>query len=335
MRAAILAKDTPQARAEAAEVEGPLKRLGAVVERVRDAEDAKGDIVLVVGDSTFVLDAFGRLATDAPVLSIGSGGAAFLSEVTAAQFPSLAKRLFAGDYRVEDVDRMECLLGGKAVGTALNEAALLAATTGKFVRYSLFLDGELVYRDRGDGVIIATPTGSTAYALSAGGPVLLPGTGVFSIVPVCSEDGNKPVVAPLETRIGVTDLDSPGGVELVLDGRARFRAGSAGVEIRRAKQPARFVRFAAKRYAPLFGKLKLKKELSRSLDEAPPSAKFVFKLLEYEGPLTQKEIVRESALSARTVRNALAWLATHGFVGKAASLRDLRQEVYDLAERLG
>jgi NAD+ kinase len=242
------------------------------------------------------------------------------------------KRLRAGQYWVEPVDRMRCEIGGNAYA-ALNEAAVLAAQSGQFVRHSLWVDDELVWRDRGDGLIVATPTGSTAYALSAGGPIVLSRARVFSCVPVNSSDDHHAIVVTSDARVSVTDVSANGGVEVVLDGRERVRVAKGEVvRVGRHEEPARFVRFGEKQYTRILGKLRKEGgEDAPALQAGPPSARFVLKILEYEGSLTQQEMVRESGLSERTIRNALSWLLSHGLVTKEPNLRDARQDVYTRA----
>ena len=307
-----------------------LKSARIAHERFGEASHARGDMLVVVGDNAFLLQTMRELTTDMPILGVGSAGFGVLMEVTVQELEANAKRLCAGDFWVEPVDRMLCQVGEREYA-ALNEAAVVSAQAGQFVRYSLWVGDELVWRDRGDGVIIATPTGSTAYALSAGGPIVLSRTRVFSLVPICSGDDRHPVVVAQDASITVTDVSAASGVDVVLDGKQRVRLGRGDVvRISRHGVPARFVRFGEKRYTRILGKLKRAGEPSPVLAEAPPSARFVLKLLEFEGPLTQQEMIRESGLSPRTIRNALTFLLSNGFVAKEPSLRDARQDVYTL-----
>lgn len=326
----VVVRPEPEAEEEGRRVLEALKAARIPHQRLAGAAEARGDVLVVVGDNAFLLATFGERPPDIPVLGVGSAGFGVLMEVTVQEFEANVKRLRAGDFWVEPVDRMRCEVGERSYA-ALNEAALVSAQSGQFVRHSLWVDDELVWRDRGDGVIVATPTGSTAYALSAGGPIVLSRTRVFSIVPICSGDDHHPVVVSEEAVITLTDVSAPAGVEVVLDGRARVRvAKDETVRIRRHDAPARFVRFGEKQYTRILGKLKREGEPSPVLADAPPSARFVVKLLEFEGPLTQQEMIRESGLSPRTIRNALTFLLSQGLVTKEPSLRDARQDVYTL-----
>lgn len=326
----VVVRPEAEAEAEGLRVLAALKAAKVDHERVSRAGEARGDLLVVVGDNSFLLQSMREVSADMPVLGVGSAGFGVLMEVTVAEFEANVKRIRSGDFWVEPVDRMLCRVGEREYA-ALNEAAIVSSATAQFVRYSLWIDDELVWRDRGDGVIVATPTGSTAYALSAGGPVVLSRSGVFSVVPICSGDDHHPIIVTLEASISVTDVTSVGGVDMVLDGKERVHIGKAEiVKISRHEVPARFVRFGEKRYTRILGQLKREGESPPVLQEGPPSARFVLKLLEYEGPLTQQEMIRESGLSPRTIRNALTFLLGHGFVTKEPSLRDARQDVYTL-----
>lgn len=326
----VVVKPEAEAKEEGDRVLAALAHARIEHERFESARDARGDVLVVVGDNSFLLATLRDAPPELPVLGVGSAGFGVLMEVTVQEFEANVHRLRAGDYWIEPVDRMRCEVGERSFA-ALNEAALVSAQSGQFVRYSLWVDDELVWRDRGDGVIVATPTGSTAYALSAGGPVVLARTRVFSVVPICSGDDHHPVVVTEDATISVTDVTAVAGVEMVLDGRERIRIGrNEIVRVRLHDQPARFARFGEKRYTRILGKLKREGEPAPAIADAPPSARFVMKLLEYEGPLTQQEMIRESGLSPRTIRNALTFLLKEQLVTKEPSLRDARQDVYTL-----
>ena len=332
MLVSVLVRPDPDAEQEGKRVVAALQAARIDHETPESPAQATGDVLVVVGDNAFLL-ATVRDLPDAklaslPILGVGSAGFGVLMEVTVTEFEAHVKRLRVGDFEIEDVDRMRCQVGDQSFA-ALNEAAIVSAQAGQFVRYSMWVDDELLWRDRGDGVIVATPTGSTAYALSAGGAIVLAETPVFSIVPICSGDDHHPVIVTHRVGLSVTDMSATSGIEVVLDGKQRVRAHRNDiVRIARHDVPARFVRFGQKRYTRLLGKLKREGEAGPMLTDAPPSAKFVLKLLEFEGPLTQQEMIRESGLSPRTIRNALTFLLQHNLLTKEPNLRDARQDVY-------
>lgn len=303
--------------------------------RIEAAAEARGDVLAVFGDAPFLLEAIRNLPGEPAVLTVSPRGPGVLAEVTANQWPSAVRALAAGEHAVEAQDRIAVRVDGGDPIPAMNEAAILPAEGGRFVRHALYLDGELLWRDRGDGLIVATPTGSTAYALAAGGAVVLGGASVWSVVPVASSEANEPAVVPAGADLVVTDATGRGGVDLVVDGSVREPLDPGDeVHLTRHGDPVRFVRLTGPRFGRLLDKLKIEREMGPELTDAPPSSKFVYKLLEYEGPLTQQEMAKESQLSSRTIRNAIRHLEEEGVIAKVPSLRDARQDVYDLAKRV-
>jgi len=155
------------------------------------------------------------------------------------------------------------------------------------------------------------------------------------VVPVCSEEGRPPLVVPAASRLQLSEPEAASGVELVVDGHARLKVDGSGVEISGAKEPLQLVRLTERRHGHLLGRVRQKRELGTELAEAPPSARFIYKMLEYEGAMTPPEMARASGLTSRTIRTALQVLVERGLVVRRASLRDARTEVYEVAERAG
>ena len=212
---------------------------------------------------------------------------------------------------------------------ALNELVVASSVGTTIMRYGLKVDGELIFRDFADGIIISTPTGSTGYAFSAGGPVISAKSDAFLAIPICSLEHNKPFVVSDSSTIEIVDISSRSKCEIVIDGRHRAEINQDTVTVRRAPTPAKFIRFDKAAHSAVFRKLR-----SRSLEavtitkNAPPSAKYIYRILQYEGPMTQKEVAESSMLPKRTVRSALDYLVKHGLVARQTSLRDTRQSIY-------
>src|SRR3989304_243462 len=122
----------------------------------------------------------------------------------------------------------------------------------------------------------------------------------------------------------------PGGPS---GGRGRLRA--KGFTIHAAEPPARFVRFGKARSLRVFGKLHAMQENLEIPSSAPPSAKFLFRLLEDEGPLTERQLILESGLPERGVRDALSFLLKANLVRRTPSLRDAREAVFALRPEAG
>jgi len=273
------------------------------------------DVLAIIGSDKFLLKSLLDLGhTDIPILPIASMGQPdFLFDVMVSNFDSV----------IDDLPPL------------LNDIGIFARRSATLIRYSLFINGEQFWKDGSDGLIIATPTGSTAYALSVGGPVILNPSPVFSIIPVNSVNpSRRPLVLPDTMEVEIRDLTSSVAVEAVLDGQIRKKVDSKPLIVRRAEHSAIFVKFESERIAELRGKLLKKTEMSEDLaHELPPSAKLVLKVLEYQGQLSQKEIIEETMLPARTVRYAISLLLSEGVVKKRLSLRDSRQGLYHVNKK--
>ncbi len=333
---------------DAKEVVVALHNKGADVileNKIADALDRRGvglrkidaDVITVVGSDRFLLRTLLQLgSTNIPILPISSKGQMdFLFDVTAANFSTTVTELLDGNWTKDRRARLTAEISGKKTPPLLNDLALFAKRSATLIRYTLYLDDEEFWKDGSDGLIIATPTGSTAYSMSVGGPIVLNPSGVITVLPVNSVNpALRPLVVPDSVTIRINDLSSHVAVEAVLDGQLRWKVDSTPVVIQRADSDTVFVKFSQERVAALRGKLLRKTEVyegpARGL---PPSAKLVLKILEYQGYLTQKQIIAETLLPSRTVRHALSILITEGFVKKRTSLRDSRQGLYGVIKK--
>ena len=295
------------------------------------------DVFAIIGSDRFLLKSLLDLGhTDIPILPIASMGQPdFLFDVMVSNFEAVVDDLLSGKWTREDKKRLVAEISGKETPPLLNDIGIFARRSATLIRYSLVINGEHFWKDGSDGLIVATPTGSTAYALSVGGPVILNSSPVFSIIPVNSVNpSRRPLVLPNDMEVEIRDLTSSVAVEAVLDGQIRKKVDGKPVIIRRADHSAVFVKFESERVAALRGKLQKKSEMSEDLaHDLPPSAKLVLKVLEYQGQLSQKEIIEETMLPSRTVRYALSLLMSEGVVMKRLSLRDSRQGLYQVKKK--
>ena len=294
------------------------------------------DLVVVVGEDRDVLTVSHAMRERVvPVLGLSvSGNSTFLMEAGVGEVESVVEKLGAGEYHVAEVSRLSVSLDGSSEGVpcALNEVAVFPSRSATLMEHTLVVDDEVVWRDYSDGVIVATPTGSTAYALSAGGPILLPSSKAFVVVSVNSLDlTRRPLVVSEDSVIEIREVSSRCDCEVVVDGSHRFKVEDR-VVIRRAERPALFVRLS--RGSDTARRIAKKVMLAKELMDMPPSAKLILKILEYEGPLTQKDIIAKTLLPPRTVRHALSILMSRGLVHKQPLLRDARQDLYYVATEL-
>jgi len=179
--------------------------------------DMKVDaIVTIGGDGTVLLSQQG--APDVPMLGINMGGRGFLADVSPANAPKALRRLLAGELPIRERAKLAVEIASKRLPDALNEAVVRAASVGHTLDYNVLVDGEVVEATRGDGVIVATPTGSTAYSLAAGGPIVDLRLDALVITPICtSHPHGTPLVVPMDSRIEV-EITRRDAI-LVVDGR--------------------------------------------------------------------------------------------------------------------
>lgn len=317
-----------------------IEKMLASIEGIRlsilhDSKDSKqedlkdADLVIVTGGDKGILQYFHRLAVDSPpVLGVYESDAiGFLAQVDVKDLPNAVRMIMKGRYKVEEVTRLAVNVDGKELEPVLNDVALFPSKSAILMEYKLKINGEDVWHDRSDGLIISTPIGSTAYSLSAGGPIVLRGARVFVIVPVNSMDiTRRPLVVSDDVSIEASEIISRYKCEVILDGGNRVMVRNM-LRCYRHRYPARLIRLEGYSAASLLAK---KVKLAEDMLGMPPSAKLVLKILEYEGAMNQKELIARTMLPARTVRLALNHLIKKGYVRRKASLRDARERIYEL-----
>ena len=314
-------------------VKKTLESLGVQSLIMRDSEYQTArqvDLVLVAGGDRGILDYFHKVVTDsAPVLGIYETDATgFLAQIDVRDLASAIGRVKRNDYSVEEVFRLAVKVDGKIVDPVLNDVAVFPSKSATLMEHVLRIDGKDVWHDNSDGIIISTPTGSTAYSMSAGGPMVMQKSRVFLVVSVNSLDNTRrPLVVPNESNLEITDITSRYHCEVVMDGGRRQQIKNT-LECAKHEFPARLVRLAGDSSAASLMAKKVK--LSEDMLKMPPSAKLILKTLEYEGALSQKDLASRTMLPERTIRLSLSHLLGQGYVKKKTSLRDARQRIYEL-----
>ena len=222
-----------------------------------DAFDQCDMLISLGGDGTILSGLDRAIPFDTPILGVNLGRLGFLSELESeAQLTdAVLDRLLSGDYRIDS--RMTiCVEGYDACSMfALNDIVVTREMTGaRVLSIEYRANGTVIDSVSGDGLIVATATGSTAYSLSAGGPVVLPTLDCFVLTPVCPHKLNaRPVVLPSDTRITVRVLDEEAPAKAVLDGRRVIPMTKDAPEITicRSERCARFIRLSDKNYFSL------------------------------------------------------------------------------------
>ena len=200
------------------------------------------DVAAVLGGDGTMLDVLCRLGDfDKPVAGINIGRLGFLTSCTDAELDAFAAALTAGRFTtsVRSLLAVTILRAGQAVSSfvALNEVTLARGETGRLVSVHAAVNGELLNHYRADGLIVATPTGSTAYSLSAGGPLIAPSAAVFVITPICPHSlSQRSLVLSDDSVVEIAPDAADGGPMLfTVDGRdtTRIEPGDR-IEVRKS-----------------------------------------------------------------------------------------------------
>lgn len=204
------------------------------------------DLVIAVGGDGNILGAARALAPfGVPILGVNRGRLGFLADISPEDIETQIGAVLAGDFVTEDHFLLEGeVLGLDEIHSALNEVLIHTASMPKMIEFDLYINGEEVYTQHSDGLIISTPTGSTAYALSAGGPIMHPSLDAVVLVPMFPHTlTSRPIVIPGDFEIKVV-IASPGDVEarVSFDSQVEFNI-QAGDEllVRKMKKPLKLI----------------------------------------------------------------------------------------------
>lgn len=202
-------------------VEAGQVRVDGQTRVVADAVDpAACDLLVAVGGDGTTLAALHIGAADSqPVLGIACGSIGALTSVAADEAPSALDSVAEGKWAPLDLPGLEVELPGGHGAVAINDFTVIRNGTGQ-VQVSVTVDGVLYATIAGDGVVVATPLGSSAYTMAAGGPVLAPGADGMAITPLAPHGGScPPLVAGSESRLSIAVRPGHGGVRYEVDGR--------------------------------------------------------------------------------------------------------------------
>ncbi len=201
------------------------------------------------GDGTLLRAARLLGGHDVPILGINLGRLGFLTTCSLDELERSLERLATGDYLVSSRMALEAHAtrsGPAQRWRALNDVVLHKGGFARVVWLRVYADGELIGAFAADGILISTPTGSTAYSLSAGGPVVVPSVESILITPISPHSlALRPIVLPPSAAVVVRVEDAPEELLVTIDGQvgATFAPGEA-LHVQRAEQPVLIVRFA-------------------------------------------------------------------------------------------
>jgi NAD+ kinase len=215
---------------------------------------AQVDLLVVLGGDGSLLSmarAVGDLGV--PILGVNLGDLGFLTATTLDEMLPAVEAALAGRMAIDERMLLAARLvrAGATVGeyAALNDVVITKSAMSRIIRLEVAVDGDFATGYRADGLILSTPTGSTAYCLSAGGPIVFPTMDAVVLTPICSHTlTNRPIVLPATQRIAITLLTDQ-DVMLTLDGQVGFALKAQDtVEVRRATARTRLLRVPQKNF---------------------------------------------------------------------------------------
>lgn len=216
----------------------------------------KPDFVIALGgDGTLLSAAADYAHDDMPILGVNLGGLGFLTDVKFSQFKKILDAVKKNNFRIEK-RMMVCAELKNDFLYALNDITICTNTPGRVVEFSANIDGEYICRFVADGIIIATPTGSTAYSLATGGPILLPSSEAIILTPIAPHTLSvRPIVLPADSKIAI-QIGKKGNAIIVADGQ-RSKILKTGENVKFYKSPY-YVKLIKPRTSTFFKTLKEK-----------------------------------------------------------------------------
>lgn len=214
----------------------------------RERLTAAADLVISMGgDGTLLSVARATGTRRVPILGINLGTLGFLTEVNVDEMFGALEIVLAGDAKIETRNRLEIVpeRDGREIGHyhALNDGVVAKMTLSRLIRLDAYHDGVEVTTYHADGLIVSTPTGSTAYSLSAGGPLLLPGSEAMLLTPICPHSlTQRPLVVPMSSKLEIVVNTLGEAASLTVDGQEAIEVEDGDrVSFRRSPHPVEIV----------------------------------------------------------------------------------------------
>ena len=229
------------------------QRLNVPATKVFTEDDFEADFVISMGGDGTFLKAAGRVGNkDIPILGVNMGRLGFLADISPDDIEQCLEALFTDDYALQARALIQVEADGQPLGSpsfALNDVAILKRDTASMISIRASIDGQYLNTYQADGLVVSTPTGSTAYSLSNGGPIIVPGTKVFSMTAVAPHSLNvRPIVLP-DSSIIELEVESRSHNYLVaIDGRSEKCKEGTKVTLRRAPYDIKVVKRSGHRY---------------------------------------------------------------------------------------
>lgn len=216
-------------------------------------------IITIGGDGTILRTCITVPKPEPPILTVNMGERGFLTEVEPKNARDAVDKILRGDYRIEKCAKLSVASGEESFPDALNDVVISAGEPASILSAQIFKDGKPILKCQADGLIAATPTGSTGYSLSAGGPVLDPCVDSFVVTSICSLTAFPSLVFPSDSSI-TFNVVNPKQVLVSIDGKYRRLVSGTDptLKVTVSKNVTSFIRFDCDFYDRLRGRLLFK-----------------------------------------------------------------------------
>jgi len=224
------------------------------VDGIFDGDDFDVDYAISMGGDGTLLKTAARVhSKDTPIIGINIGRLGFLADVAPSEIEMAISDIYAGNYRVDEHSVIKIETSGEekleSGPFALNDIAILKRDNASMISIRASVNGEYVTTYQADGLIVTTPTGSTAYNLSNGGPIIAPGTGTLCLTAVAPHSLNiRPIVVPDSSVISLKVESRSHSVLVAVDGKSTSLHDGTEVRISKAKHTVRIIRFSDRKY---------------------------------------------------------------------------------------
>ena len=220
---------------------------------VFDGNDFEADFTVSMGgDGTFLKTASMVGEKQIPIIGVNTGRLGFLADINPPEIDPMVQAIYEGDYAIDTRTVLQVETDGQPLAGcpfALNDVAILKRDVAAMITVHTTINGDYVTTYQADGLVISTPTGSTAYSLSVGGPIIVPGTHVFSITAVAPHSLNvRPLVLSEDSEITLTVESRSHNFLVALDGRSEKLSDSTRLTLRNAPYRVKVVKRAGQKY---------------------------------------------------------------------------------------
>ncbi|MHA2357736.1 MAG: NAD(+)/NADH kinase [Candidatus Heimdallarchaeaceae archaeon] len=208
-------------------------------------QDDKLDFIFVFGGDGTILKTFAKWK-NTPILGVNCGRVGFLSETDPSHIDEAIEKIEKKEYYVEENSTIAVSTEAYSTISAANDVIVTSDKIGQMIRLKVEVNDKYLYSLHGDGLIISSRVGSSAYSLSAGGSLLMPGVDAFSLVPICPFSKRiVPMIVPFDAKITVTNLSKYRAGKVVVDGQSYYSIGyDEKITVSKAEEKISFVRFS-------------------------------------------------------------------------------------------